>query len=148
MPKVAVIYYSRGGNTRKMAELVAAGCREVAGVEAELMSLPGLDLQSVRQADAYAIGSPDYFSYMAGHVKTFYDEAHALKQELSGRPYVAFCTHGGGGRALESLERLSQALGLEQAAPGMACAGAPGPEDEDDVRALGHALAQAVVEQS
>ena len=131
MPKVAVIYYSKTGNTEKLAELVAEGCREVPGVEVEMIRLPESEVAAVLAADALAIGSPDYFSYMAGHVKTFYDDALAHKEALSGKPYVALGTHGGGARVLESLERLSQSLGLKQAAPGMMCQGAPGPGDAE-----------------
>ncbi|MEA3403872.1 MAG: NAD(P)H-dependent oxidoreductase [Armatimonadota bacterium] len=144
MARIAVVYYSKTGNTERMAELIAEGCREVPGVEVEVVKLPGVDMDRLQEADGYAIGSPDYFSYMAGHVKTLYDEALSLKEQLSGRPYVAFCTHGGGGRALESLERLSQALGLEQVAPGELCAGAPSGESEERARRLGRRLAEAV----
>ena len=144
MAKIVVIYYSRTGNTEKMAQLVAEGCRQVAGVEVAIMKLPELDLRSVLDADGYALGSPDYFSYMAGHMKTFFDEALAQKEALNGKPYVAFGTHGGGAKVLDSIERLSQAVGLRQARPGMMCGGAPGPGDADAVRELGHALAEAV----
>ena len=143
MTKIVVIYYSKSGNTEKMAELVAEGAGQVPGVQIELMKLPSLSMQAVMEADGYAMGSPDYFSYMAGHMKTFYDEALAHKEKLSGKPYVAFGTHGGGARVLESLERLSQAVGLRQAAPGMMSLGAPGPEDAEAVRALGRLLAEA-----
>jgi len=142
--KIAVIYYSKSGNTEKMAQLVAEGCRQVAGAEVTMMKLPELDMEAVLGADGYCLGSPDYFSYMAGHMKTFFDDALAYKGKLSGRPYVAFGTHGGGGKALDSLERLSQAIGLTQVRPGMMCAGAPGPGDAEAVRGLGHALAEAV----
>ncbi len=137
MTKIAVVYYSKSGNTEKMAELVAEGARQVPGVEVEMMKLPSLNMQAVLEADGYGVGSPDYFSYMAGHVKTFFDEALAQKEILSHRPYVAFGTHGGGARVLESLDRLSQAIGLRQAAPGMMTQGAPGPDDAEAVRALG-----------
>lgn len=144
MARVAVVYYSRTGNTQRMAELVAEGCREVEGVEVELVSLPGADLGAVADADGFAIGSPDYFSYVAGHVKTFFDEALAHKQAISGKPAVAFGTHGGGAKVLESLERLTQAIGLRLVTPGMMCLGEPGPNEEDAVRALGRKLAEAV----
>lgn len=143
MTKIAVIYYSKTGNTEKMAQLLAEGCRQVAGVEVDIMKLPSSNMEAVIEADGYAIGSPDYFSYMAGQVKTFFDEALAHKEELSGRPYVAFGTHGGGARVLETLERLSQAVGLKQAAPGIMTLGAPGPDDEEAIRALGRTLAEA-----
>ena len=143
MPKIAVIYYSKTGNTRKLAELITEGCRKVPGCQVEMMALPESDLQAAVQADGFAIGSPDYFSYMAGHVKTFYDDALAHKAALTGKPYVAFGTHGGGARVLESLERLSRAVGLSQAAPGIMCQGAPGAADAEPARALGEALAKA-----
>jgi len=142
--KIVVIYYSKSGNTGKMAQLVAEGCRQVPGVDVEMMKLPELDVEAVINADGYCLGSPDYFSYMAGHMKTFFDEALAHKEGLSDKPYVAFGTHGGGARVLDSLERLSQAIGLKQVRPGMMCASAPGPGDADAVRGLGHALAEAV----
>ena len=144
MPKIAVVYYSESGNTEKMAELVAEGCGQVEGVQVEMVSLPGADVGTVSEADGFAIGSPDYFSYVAGHVKTFYDEALAHKEAISGKPYVAFGTHGGGAKVLDSLERLSQAIGLRQATAGMMSLGAPGPNEADAIRHLGRKLAEAV----
>ncbi len=144
MAQIAVIYYSKSGNTQKMAELVAEGIREVEGVEARMCALPGTEPAEVADAAGFAIGSPDYFSYAAGHVKVFFDEALAHKNEISGKPYVAFGTHGGGAKVLDSLERLSQAIGLKQVQPGMMCLGAPGDNEAAAVRALGRALAEAV----
>jgi NAD(P)H dehydrogenase (quinone) len=144
MPRIAVVYYSKSGNTEKMAELIAEGCRQVEGAEVEMVSLPGADIGAVSRTDGFAIGSPDYFSYVAGHVKTFYDEALPHKNAISGKPYVAFGTHGGGAKVLESLERLSQAIGLRQVAPGIMCLGAPGPNEADAIRGLGRKLAEAV----
>ena len=54
MPKVMVIYYSRTGNTEKMAELMAQGCREVSGVEVEMVKLPGVDMTAVLEAHGFA----------------------------------------------------------------------------------------------
>jgi NAD(P)H dehydrogenase (quinone) len=144
MARIAVVYYSKSGNTQKMAELVAEGLREVDGVEVQMCALPGCEPADVADADGFAIGSPDYFSYVAGHVKVFFDEALAHKNQISGKPYVAFGTHGGGAKVLDSLERLAQAIGLRQVQPGMMCMGAPGDNEVSAVRALGRALAEAV----
>jgi flavorubredoxin len=147
MAKVLIIYYSKTGNTEKLANLVAEGCQQVPGVEVEMVRLPAPALEDVLRAlaaaDGCAIGSPEYYSYMAGHVKTFFDEALAYRAQLAGKPYVAFGTHGGGARVLDSLERLCQAQGLRQAAPGLMCAGAPGPAEVQAAHNLGRALAQA-----
>ena len=146
MPTVMVIYYSKSGNTKRMAELVAAGAQQVEGVEVEMIALPGFSLHRVVEGDAYAIGSPDYYSYMAGHVKTFFDEALTAKDRIAGKPYVAFGTHGGGAKVVETIEKLAQSLGLRRVADGMMTLGAPGPGEEEAVRELGHALARAARE--
>ena len=131
MAKILVVYHSLGGNTAKMAEAVAEGARGVAGTEAVVKT--GLDagVDDLLACAGVALGSPDYFSYMAGHMKVFFDEALSHKATLKGRPYVAFGTHGGGAKVLDSMERLSQAIGLSQVRPGMMCQGSPGAEEAD-----------------
>jgi flavorubredoxin len=126
-----------------MAELIAEGCLEVGGVQVEMVALPEADMDVIAQADAFAVGSPDYFSYVAGHVKTWFDEALAWKNQIGGKPYVAFGSHGGGARVLESAEHLCQAIGMHQVRAGMMCMGAPGVGEEPALRALGKALGEA-----
>ena len=77
MKRILIVYHSQEkGNTRKMAELVAAGCRQVKGVEVELVNTNDtrVSLDAAEAADAYALGSPDYYSYMAGGLKMFFDD--------------------------------------------------------------------------
>ena len=96
MAEILVVYYSKSGNTLKMAELVAEGARKQGSHQVRVVSAQGLDLADFLKADGYAIGSPDYFSYVAGHVKILFDEALAHKSELLNRPCVGFINHGGG----------------------------------------------------
>ena len=151
MKTILVVYHSQEkGNTRKMAELVAEGCRSVDGVDVSLVNVNeeriSMDLAEV--ADAYALGSPDYFSYVAGNVKQFFDDlllASWQGKKTIEKPYVGFVTHGGGGVALESLDRLARGAKLVQVTPSIACKGAP--ETDDDVWAskrLGRALAEYI----
>ena len=94
--------------------------------------------------DGFALGSPDYFSYMAGQLKTLFDEALAHKGELSGKPAACFVSHGGGGRAIESVEHLTQAIGLKQIGDSAVVKGAPEGESAEACRALGRALVEAI----
>jgi len=150
MSKILVVYHSQQrGNTRKMAELVADGCRQVAGVEVELVNVneARVDIDAAESADAYALGSPDYFSYVAGGLKQFFDDIYIANQagrSVAGKPCVLFLTHGGGGRAIESLEKLAKAMKLEPAAPTLSCQGAPSGADADASTQLGKALAEHV----
>ncbi len=143
MVRLLVAYYSKTGNTRKMAELVAEGGRS-AGAEVEMVQADEADFAQLASYDGFALGTPDYFSYMAGQLKIFYDEALSHKGELSGKPAVCFVSHGGGGRAIESVEALTGSIGLTQVGKGLTCKGAPEGETAEACRALGKQLVEAV----
>ena len=51
MAKVLIVYYSRSGNTKRMAEHVANGARET-GVQVDLKSVEEIDLDELQQAVA------------------------------------------------------------------------------------------------
>ena len=143
MSKVMVIYHSGKGNTKALAELVAEGAGAVAGVEVEMVPAGGVDVDAAAGADGLAIGSPDYFSYVAGEIKAFYDKI-LYDDRFNDKPYVGFGTHGGGAKVLGVLEDLAGRCKLKQVAPGVLTKGKPGEEDTGKARALGEALAEAV----
>jgi len=152
MKRILIVYHSQEkGNTRKMAELVAEGCRQVEGVEVSLVNVneERVDMGAAEQADGYALGSPDYFSYMAGGLKQFFDDlclADWGGKKVKGKPYVAFLTHGGGGSAIASIEKLAKAMELGPAAPSVVCKGAPAGDAIEQSRRLGKALAERVTQ--
>jgi len=77
MAKIIVIYHSQQfGNTKVLAEALAEGARE-AGAEVGLINTNErrVTLDEFLAADAVALGTPDYFSYLAGTIKTFITEA-------------------------------------------------------------------------
>ena len=153
MKRILIVYHSQEhGNTRKMAELIADGCRRVPGVEVELVNVneTRVDMDLAERADGYALGSPDYFTYMAGGLKQFFDDlclAAWAGRKVKDKPYVGFVTHGGGGGALESVERLANSMKLWQAAPSLLSKGAPEGETVEQSIALGRALAERVTAQ-
>ena len=76
MAKVLVVYHSLGGNTKKMAEAVAEGARGVDGTEVTVRTGLEAGIDDLLGCDAVALGSPDYFSYMAGGLKDFLDRTY------------------------------------------------------------------------
>jgi multimeric flavodoxin WrbA len=102
MGKIIVIYHSQQfGNTKVLAEALAEGVREV-GAEVNLINTNErrVTLEEFLAADAVAIGTPDYFSYVAGTIKTFFDDIYLWDQSgesVKGKAAVLFCSHGGGG---------------------------------------------------
>lgn len=146
MARVLVIYHSQSGNTRAMAEAVARGAASVPGAEVTMKRALEATLDDLLGCDAVAVGSPDYFSYMAGGLKDFFDRTFYPSQgKVTGKPYVAFVTAGGGGRrALDSIERICSAFKLRGAADAVLAAGRPSPEVLGECEELGRQLAQAV----
>ena len=142
MATICVLFHSDTGNTQALAEQVAEGAK-TAGAKVTLMPAANLDMDALAAADALAIGSPDYFSYAAGSIKTFFDRAYSDKRFVD-KPCVCFGTHGGGAKVLDVLEKLAKACNLRQAAPGLLVQGKPKPADADKAKALGAALVKAV----
>ena len=112
MKKIIVIYHSQQyGNTKILAEAIAAGVRE-AGGKVNLINTNErrVLLEEFLAADAVAIGTPDYFSYVAGTIKTFFDDMYLWDQSgksVKGKRAVLFCSHGGGGKVREPLKSLA-----------------------------------------
>ena len=112
MAKILVIYHSQQyGNTKILAEALAQGVREE-GAEVSLINTneQRVTLKEFLAADAVAIGSPDYFSYVAGTIKTFFDDIYQWDkagEQVKGKPAVLFYSHGGGGRVKGPLEQFA-----------------------------------------
>ena len=110
MCKILVIYHSQAGHTQRMAESVAGGAGSIEGVTVALKRASQANLRALLECDGLAIGTPEYFGYMAGMVKDFfdrtYDEARGRK-EVFKKPYVLFVSAGNDGRgALNNMERI------------------------------------------
>ena len=92
------------GNTKAAAEAVAEGARS-AGAEVVVKDGFGAQPADLLACDAVALGSYDAFSYMGGGLKDFLDRAfYPTQNQVTDKPYAAFVTHGGGGRAIASIE--------------------------------------------
>lgn len=146
MVTVLVVYHSMSGNTKAMAEAIAEGARKVEGVHAE--AKPGLeaDTEDLRNCGAVALGSPDYFSYMAGGMKDFFDRTYYPTQgELSDKPCVIFGNAGGTPDVvIECLQDMAQRFGLQEIAEPVGASGKPSEAVLGECRELGRALAEKV----
>ena len=113
MAKIIVIYHSQQfGNTKALGEALAEGAREAgAGVELINTNERRVSLEEFLAADAVALGTPDYFSYLAGTIKTFFDDLYLWDQagkSVKGKPAALFLSHGGGGRVKQPFESLAR----------------------------------------
>jgi NAD(P)H dehydrogenase (quinone) len=154
MKKIAIIYYSRTGNTEKMARLIAEGVRAESDVQAEIVKVEGFPAEKSLEYDGLIIGSPTYYGSMASEVKKFLDETVAYHGELSGKVGAAFSSAAnvGGGNETTVLSILNALLihgMVVQGDPqgdhyGPVSIGRPDARVEKQCRALGKKVAALV----
>ena len=118
--EILVLYYSRHGAVKQMAQLLARGVEQVSGATARLRTVPGVapvtrtaepavpdagapyvDLEDLAACQGLALGSPTRFGNMAAPLKAFLDSTSELwlKGALAGKPATVFTStstmHGG-----------------------------------------------------
>lgn len=117
---ILVLYYSRTGATRLLAEAIAQGIDQVDGTQARLRTVPPVaavvqtasasippdgapyaELADLEQCGGLALGSPTRFGNMAAPLKHFIDSTSGqwLAGALAGKPAAVFTStasmHGG-----------------------------------------------------
>jgi flavorubredoxin len=143
MKKVLVVYCSMTGNTKAAADAVADGAR-AAGAQVQVKTGLEATPADLMACDAVAFGSYDAFSYMGGILKDFFDRAfYPTQGAVTDKPYAAFVTHGGGGRAIQSVESTAQSFKLRKAVNSVLVKGLPDAKAVAELKALGCALAEA-----
>jgi NAD(P)H dehydrogenase (quinone) len=70
---VLIAYHSITGNTEKMALGVAEDAKEVSGTNVVLKKVGEVTADELLAANALIVGSPVYYTSMAGEVKIFFD---------------------------------------------------------------------------
>ncbi len=142
MAKVLIVYHSQSGNTEAMAKAVFEGAR-AAGATVILKKAPDANASDITDCDIVAIGTPNYFGYMAGLVKDFFDRVWGtVRDKMANKPYVTFGSKGGGGaQALESVERICDGLKMTRFAQGVMATRKPTDESLAECRELGKKLA-------
>jgi NAD(P)H dehydrogenase (quinone) len=120
VPEILVVYYSRDGSVREMAQWIARGVEEVRGAQARMRTVPRVaaatsppeppvpeagapycELRDLEECAGVAVGSPTRFGNMAAPMKHFWDGTAPLwlKGALAGKPACVFTStasvHGG-----------------------------------------------------
>lgn len=144
--KVLIVYHSQSGNTEAAAQAVAEGVRSVEGVEPVVKRAADATVDDLISCDAVCFGTPDYFSYMAGMLKDFFDRTFYPSQgKVDDKPCAVFVTHGGGGRgACESVQRMCRSFRLKEVAEPVLVRGKPDEAAKARLRELGAAVARAI----
>jgi NAD(P)H dehydrogenase (quinone) len=160
--RVLILYYSRGGHTKMMADLVVEGAHSVPQTEVRLKTVAEATADDLLWCDGIAVGSPTHMGSIAYEMKQWWDcTAQPLWQKVDGKIGCAFSSSGGlaGGGELTcvALQIVLMNYGLlvfgvtDYVAPGHTlhygaiCAGRPRHDaDREACRRLGRRLSEWV----
>ena len=92
--KILVLYYSKGGNTRRLAEAIAQGVDNVQGAESFLRKTSDVTTDDFLNCEGIIAGSPVYFGGMAAQLKRIFDDYVGVRKKMEGKTGAAFSTSG------------------------------------------------------
>ena len=154
--QVLVLYYSKSGNTKKLAEAIAQGAGDVEGVQAVLRSTAEVKKDDFVSADAIVAGSPVYFGTMAAQMKQVFDEFVGIRKKMENKIGAAFATaadpSGGKETTIMSIHQAMLIYGMMVVGDpmdatghyGVSCVGAPDERTIQNGRKLGKRVAGLV----
>ena len=154
--QVLVLYYSRTGNTHKLAQAVSEGVESVDGVRCLLRSTEEVKREDFVESDGIIAGSPVYFGVMAAELKKVFDDFVTVRRKTENKIGAAFATGGdaSGGKETTMMSIIQAMLiygmiivGDPMSATGhygVACLGAPDASARQNGFKLGARVAELV----
>lgn len=152
--QILVLYFSKGGNTRRLAEAVARGVESVEGVQAKLKTTEEVTKDDFLTSSGIIAGSPVYFGSMAADLKKIFDDFVGVRKKMEGKVGAAFATSGDptGGKETTMMSIIQCLLiyGMVIAGDpmsatghyGTACVGAPDADALNNGEKLGKRVAE------
>ncbi len=154
--KVLVLYFSKSGNTKKLAEAIAKGVEEVDGVSAVMKNTDEVTKEDFLDCEGMIAGSPVYFGVMAAELKQVFDQFVGVRKKMEGTVGATFTTSGDatGGKETTMISIIQAMLiygmiivGDPMSATGhygTACVGEPDAKAEENGVKLGRRVAETV----
>jgi len=152
--QILVLYYSKGGNTKKLADRIAEGVESISGAKALLKSTQEVKKEDFVDSAGIIAGSPVYFGAMAYDLKRVFDEFVVIRKKMENKVGAAFATSGdpSGGKETTIISIIQCLLiygmivvGDPMDATGhygVACVGAPDEKISENGRKLGRRVAE------
>jgi len=137
MAKAIVVYESKYGNTKRVAEAIAEGMREAPGVEAVLNEVKEVELDKLVEFDAILVGSPNHMGSATKGIRKFIEELGRLSLRV--KLGAVFDTYIGRDfeKAVKKMEKQigEKVPGLKLATPGLSIKveGMKGPISEGEL---------------
>jgi flavodoxin I len=146
MKKLLVLYYSRSGNTEKMAKAVAEGAQSISDTVVELSY--HVDASELSGYDAVLFGAPTYRKEIPIDFKNLFEEATQKGTNLKGKIAAAFGSYGWSGEAPKQvLDILQTQFGMQTPEPPLLAKYIPDQAALDACRNLGKKIAETLKNQ-
>lgn len=121
MSKVLIVYWSKYGNTKQVAEAIAKGINEAKKAEVVVKNVKDTKPEEVQKYDALIIGSPNHGGGPVGDIKNFLKKLEKIN--LKEKSAAVFDTHARDDiKTVQKMEKqIREKLpGLKLVAPGLA----------------------------
>jgi flavodoxin I len=115
MSKVLVIYYSRSGNTEKMAKAVAEGAQSNQNVTVDLNY--HIEAEELSSYDAILVGTPTYHTQMPIDFKNLFEEVSTKHINLKNKVGSAFGSYGWSGEAPQAVSEILKKFEMQVIEP-------------------------------
>lgn len=130
MTKFLIVYHSRTGGTRQMAEAAAHAAQEE--TETQLKRAEDTGPEDLLAAKGYLFAAPENLAALSGAMKEFFDRCYyPVLGKIEGRPYgLMICAGSDGENAARQAARIATGWRLKQVQPPLLiCTHAQTPED-------------------
>lgn len=131
MKTLLIVFHSRTGGTRQMADAAAQGAATEHDVSVRMLEATQTHAHDVLNADGYIFAAPENLAALAGAMKEFFDRTYYdVLDRINGRPYAALiCAGSDGSNAQRQLERIATGWRLKRIADTLiVCTHAQTPE--------------------
>ncbi len=115
---LAIIWYSRTGGSRQLAQAAHDAARQAGEVDLHFIKAADAQADDVLAADGYLFACPENLAAIAGEMKAFFDRTYYdVLGKIEGRPYAALiCAGSDGSNARAQLERICTGWRLKRVA--------------------------------
>jgi NAD(P)H dehydrogenase (quinone) len=154
--QVLVMYFSKTGNTKQLADAIATGVQEINGVQCLVKSAHEITKEDFLRSQGIIAGSPVYFGTMAAELKHVFDKYVGIRKQMENKIGAAFATsadHSGGKETtITSIIHAFLIYGMIVVGDpldatghyGIACTGAPDEKAKANAAKLGKRVALLV----
>lgn len=109
MKRLLIVWHSRTGAARAMAEAAGRGAGAEPGVQTRLMAADAAQADDLIGADGYIFAAPENLAALSGAMKEFFDRNYyPVLERLNGRPYAMLVAAGSDGTgAVRQMSRIA-----------------------------------------